>query len=1002
MLYAEGSILLNRYRLERFLGAGAFAEVYLARHLELDKVYALKVLTRDHPDLGSTEYGDFRQRFRLEAQLGARIEHPNVVQVHDFEDAGDLLLLRMAYAEGGSMAAHLKWLKEERGQAPRQMPVAEALRIAQDVAQGLAALHSLEVVHRDLKPSNILFAADGRAMVADLGLAQVPGGPSQRSLLSDAPRHPGTPDYMSPEQGASSAALSSASDIYALGLVLFEMMAGRRYRSVRPGTPVRDVRPDVPEAVSDLLARMLAREPGERPWDGTEAAGLLQQVRDNAARSEEAQRRQAEAERLRQEQGAAAAVVAAEQARQETLRREQEQTEAERRRREQVAAEKAAPSEQAREETLRRGKEQAKAERRSEGESKSQSRRWQLWLGLVVATAAVVVLLRSFGGSGGTPTPQVAEKSVGVIATAAPETTDLPPAVTIAPTPTPERPTPTPEPPTETPEPPTKTPALAAITVTTSPKDGMEMVHVPAGEFLMGSAADANEAQANEKPQHAVTLDAFWIDRMEVTNSQFARFVAETKYVTDAEKAGTGEVFDGTRVWVVTKGADWRQPWGPGSSNEGDHPVVQVSWNDAKAYCEWAGRRLPTEAEWEMAARGTDGRTYPWGNATPDATLANFGMNVKDTTAVGSYPAGVSPYGALDMAGNVWEWVGDWYAFTYDSSSPAANPVGPETGEYRVLRGGSWDNPSWYVRSAFRLGVRPDVSYGHYGIRCARSASSAPGLPGNTSVHPADTSVTSPSLSASQTVNVRSGPGTTCSALGRLQAGQSYPITGRNQAGDWWRIDNAGATGWVSAGLVSVAGPADAVDAVEVEPCPAPGRGTPIAFQGNVARNYGPPSGSFTTGGVRFAPANDMWTSQNEGHPDYPEKLGVEVNKSGVQKVHLLYSGGSTYFEEPWLGQNAVKVHLGFDDGSEQVRDLIVGQELRDWLCGQCATNSADVREAWSGTVEGRRAVMDMLAIPVEPQHQGRVLQRIWFDDVSYPNITSRDPALNLIAITVE
>lgn len=215
---------------------------------------------------------------------------------------------------------------------------------------------------------------------------------------------------------------------------------------------------------------------------------------------------------------------------------------------------------------------------------------------------------------------------------------------------------------------------------------GHPLAHVPAGEFRMGSDGDS----ADERPQHIVALAEHWIDRFPVTNAQYARFVEETGY----RAAG-----------------DWRSTSTPGKER---HPVVNVTWEDARAYAKWCGKRLPTEAEWEKAARGTDARRYPWGEPW-DGNKCN--VSGRGTTPVGHYPAGASPYGCHDMAGNVWEWVADWYDAGYYARSPRDNPRGPESGSDRVVRGGSWRNDPDLARAAYRNRGTPDDRYDLRGFR---------------------------------------------------------------------------------------------------------------------------------------------------------------------------------------------------------------------------------------------------------------------------------------------
>jgi formylglycine-generating enzyme required for sulfatase activity len=252
----------------------------------------------------------------------------------------------------------------------------------------------------------------------------------------------------------------------------------------------------------------------------------------------------------------------------------------------------------------------------------------------------------------------------------------------------------------------------------TRPTDGADVIYVPAGDFLMGSKGDDGKAGDDEQPQHTVTLDAFWIDRTEVTNIQYMRFLNALGGHMDAcsgRQCLESKVED-KDSHIVLRGGQYRVEVG-----YEEHPVIEVTWHGAQAYCEWAGFRLPTEAEWEKAARGDDGRIYPWGDEPPDCGKAQYGDCGGTTAPVGANPTGASPYGVLNMAGNVWEWVSDWYDPTYYQYTPARNPQGPNSGEHKVFRGGSWGYPPAFIRAASR--ARNHASYAGFnlGFRCASS-----------------------------------------------------------------------------------------------------------------------------------------------------------------------------------------------------------------------------------------------------------------------------------------
>jgi formylglycine-generating enzyme required for sulfatase activity len=235
-------------------------------------------------------------------------------------------------------------------------------------------------------------------------------------------------------------------------------------------------------------------------------------------------------------------------------------------------------------------------------------------------------------------------------------------------------------------------------------QDGSVMVYVPSGNFLMGTDEENDQADNDEYPQHEVYLDGFWIDRYEVTNQQY-------EICVDA-----GACDPPSESGSFTRDIYFTQP------EFANYPVIWINWHDANRYCEWAGKKLPTEAQWEKAARGTDAREYPWGDELIDETRANFGSNVGDTTEAGFYsPQGDSPYGCADMAGNVLEWVMDWYSGAYHPIlDQVENPSGASSSSIgaRVARGGSWIYPARRARSALRVDRVPELREGNIGFRC--------------------------------------------------------------------------------------------------------------------------------------------------------------------------------------------------------------------------------------------------------------------------------------------
>lgn len=364
------------------------------------------------------------------------------------------------------------------------------------------------------------------------------------------------------------------------------------------------------------------------------------------------------------------------------------------------------------------------------------------------------------------------------------------------------------------------TPVLQAGDTRISPLDGMTQVYIPAGEYTLGSnqeevnwALEACEPCCNgvnyqdELWEHTAVLDSFWIDQTEVTVGMFRQFVEETGYLTTAERLGTSYVFFNTD-WQTVRAASWQDPgeYLPPSIDEfplgEDHPVSHISWYDAYAYCDWTGRRLPTEAEWEAAARGTDQRRFPWGDALQEEDLINLSggdqecyqtAGVDDgypaTSPVTGFLDGASPFGVLGLAGNVKEWVYDWYTMQY-AADLAVNPViDVETG-HRVNRGGSYASRLVDTRTANRRGLSPVFSASDYGFRCVESEIDLMDPPPMETFFPDITL-----LGGAVDINVFPG----MFPVGSLRDASNFEVTGQYGQCRYLRIDILGnLDGWIT------------------------------------------------------------------------------------------------------------------------------------------------------------------------------------------------------------
>jgi len=614
---------LGRYKIIDRLGQGGMAVVYKAYDPLLKRDVAIKLIRRDKVGMNLS-----LERFDREAKMLANLNHPNIATVLDFEN-GDLTYLVMEYFGGGSLR---DWLAKRGGKpvswqesAHLLAPIARALESAHKQAKG--------IIHRDVKPSNILIDTYGNPILADFGIAKLIELGNATALTASGVVV-GTPHYAAPEQLLGQQ-VDHRVDIYALGVVFYEMITGQR--PYYADTPMALMKKKVsepplhptklvsglPKEVEFILLKALSNRPQDRYASMGEVAALLERL--------------------------------------------------------------------------------AKGNLPKIAFSYGKSPTWPNRLLLSLAIGGVAIFFLVFAIRWATLTNQFGSAP-------------YPPAGTMAPAEPPIIPTIT-----ENIPPPTQTivPTLEVLSPATN--DQAELVFVPEGEFLMGSDPGEPYFWGAEAPKHTVYLDAFWIYRTEVTNSMY-RLCVE-----DGDCKKPQEIFSHTHESYF-------------NNQEFDgYPVIYVTYDDAQVYCEWAGARLPSEAEWEKAARGETGFLFPWGNDELQNNLANFcdegcpghSMEVtelgfddgyRDVAPVGSYPAGASPFGALDMAGNVLEWVADWYAVDYYSYSPQINPKGPESGTRHIIRGGSWWGTRDGLRPAARASKSQNFSSDKVGFRCAVEA----------------------------------------------------------------------------------------------------------------------------------------------------------------------------------------------------------------------------------------------------------------------------------------
>jgi formylglycine-generating enzyme required for sulfatase activity len=704
---------LGKYEIEGEIGHGSMGIVYRARDPMIGRAVALKTMS---PSLETDE--KFAQRFVTEARAAGSLSHPNIVTIYEIGLEGNMPFIAMEFLEGTDLerliATH----------AP--LPLLRKLDICLQICRGLQYAHEQGVIHRDIKPANVVVLKNGGVKIVDFGIARI----IESTRASGTGKAMGTLLYMSPEHFLGQKP-DAQSDQFAAGLMFHEFLTGThpfaapeiaaimfRILNDTPG-PISTLLPEFPAQLDDVFLKAVQRERDQRHPTMDDFAFELEMLT-----SELRQRSIAEHREKGELAFAAGNLALAQETFGKILEIDPRNTEA-RRRLEKLAAQTepndphvaiirrrlddarrslqiadlvgtrqqleavlaldprnaAATSMMAVvEQELRHEAEEQERQRRIEEESRQRRERrlaaavekfnpnWtgsDAGVGETIAVSVPPILEAPVSTQIPQEDPTPAPADVPVIA---------PPVIVVA---APAAPLPI-------------SPAPPPIhEVRVNPVDGQKYVWIPEGKFLMGVSDGDTEAHENEKPQHEVTISrGFWIGQTPITVGAYRKFVLATKA---------------------------KMPAKPAFSQTDDHPVVNVSWDDAVAYCRWAEGRLPTEAEWEFAARG--------GNPA-----ACYGQLERiawfDKTAAGATHrvAQLDPnaFGLYDTLGNVWEWCSDSFEAGYYKNTPSKDPRGPEKGDGKAMRGGSWVNTPWFIRVSFRFRYLPNFRNAYLGFRCLR------------------------------------------------------------------------------------------------------------------------------------------------------------------------------------------------------------------------------------------------------------------------------------------